>query len=230
LVLARLPKSLAGLEDLARRLARLAAGTGREDLTLAAGGRVKHMTRSQNEAPAGSFTEVRASRGLGTSRALIASAPRPAAAAPGPGPDVLPLVARGRVKHMTPSQNEVLAGSFTEVRASRGLGKSRALIASAPRPDAAAPGPAAGAVTVRVRGQGRELALRGSGGVFGGARADAGSLLLLDALDAALVAGEVPAQRAVDLGSGNGLLTAHLAAVLPEAQVLGSDDDADAVA
>ena len=173
LVLARLPKSLAGLEDLARRLARLAAGTGREDLTLVAGGRVKHMTRSQNE---------------------------------------------------------VLAGSFTEVRASRGLGKSRALIASAPRPDAAAPGPATGAVTVRVRGQGRELALRGSGGVFGGARADAGSLLLLDALDAALVAGEVPAQRAVDLGSGNGLLTAHLAAVLPEAQVLGSDDDADAVA
>src|SRR5699024_2070443 len=173
LVLARLPKSLAGLEDLARRLARLAAGTGREDLTLVAGGRVKHMTRSQNE---------------------------------------------------------VLAGSFTEVRASRGLGKSRALIASAPRPDAAAPGLAAGAVTVRGRGQGRGLALRGRGGVFGGARADAGSLLLLDALDAALVAGEVPAQRAVDLGSGNGLLTAHLAAVLSEAQVLGSDDDADAVA
>lgn len=170
LVLARLPKSLAGLDDLARRLASRA---GREDLTLIAGGRVKHMTRSQND---------------------------------------------------------VLAGSFTEVRASRGLGKSRALIASGPRPDAAAPQPAAGAATVRVRGQERELALRGSGGVFGRARADAGSLLLLDALDAALVAGEVTAQRAVDLGSGNGLLTAHLAAALPGAQVLGSDDDADAVA
>ena len=173
LVLARLPKSLAGLDDLARRAARLASRAGREDLTLIAGGRVKHMTRSQND---------------------------------------------------------VLAGSFTEVRASRGLGKSRALVASGPRPDAAAPQPAAGAATVRVRGQERELALRGSGGVFGGARADAGSLLLLDALDAALVAGEVTAQRAVDLGSGNGLLTAHLAAALPGAHVLGSDDDADAVA
>src|SRR5699024_9467943 len=169
LVLARLPKSLAGLDDLARRAARLASRAGREDLTLIAGGRVKHMTRSQND---------------------------------------------------------VLAGSFTEVRASRGLGKSRALIASGPRPDAAAPQPAAGAATVRVRGQERGLALRGSGGVFGRARAEAGSLLLLDALDAALVAGEVTAQRAVDLGSGNGLLTAHLAAALPGAQVLGSDDDA----
>ncbi|MDN5820687.1 MAG: methyltransferase, partial [Brachybacterium sp.] len=173
LVLARLPKSLAGLEDLARRLARLAAHGGCADLTLIAGGRVKHMTRSQNE---------------------------------------------------------VLAGSFTEVRASRGVGKSRALIASGPRPDAPAPEPATGGVTVTVHGQQRELALRGSGGVFGGARADAGSLLLLDALDRALVGGEVSAEHAVDLGSGNGLLTAHLAAALPEAQVLGSDDDSEAVA
>ncbi|ATG53147.1 16S rRNA methyltransferase [Brachybacterium vulturis] len=173
LVLARLPTSLAGLEDLARRLARLAGQGGREDLTLVAGGRVKHMTRSQNE---------------------------------------------------------VLAGSFTEVRASRGVGKSRALIASGPRPDAPAPAPATGAATVSVHGQQLDLALRGSGGVFGGARADAGSLLLLDALDRALVGGEVAAEHAVDLGSGNGLLTAHLAAALPEAQVLGSDDDAEAVA
>jgi 16S rRNA (guanine1207-N2)-methyltransferase len=173
LVLARLPKALAGLEDLARRLARLAGSRGREDLTLIAGGRVKHMTRSQNE---------------------------------------------------------VLEGSFTAVRGSRGVGKSRALIASGPRPDAPAPELVTGSATVRVRGQRRELALRGSGGVFGGARADAGSLLLLEALDTALVAGEVTAARAVDLGSGNGLLTAHLAAALPEAQVLGSDDDAEAVA
>ncbi|ASK67047.1 16S rRNA methyltransferase [Brachybacterium avium] len=173
LVLARLPKSLAGLEDLARRLARFAGQGGREDLTLVAGGRVKHMTRSQNE---------------------------------------------------------VLAGSFTEVRASRGVGKSRALIASGPRPEALAPEPIAGAVTVSVHGQPRELALRGSGGVFGGSRADAGSLLLLEALDRALVEGEISAERAVDLGSGNGLLTAHLAAALPEAEVLGSDDDAEAVA
>lgn len=173
LVLARLPKSLAGLEDLGRRVARFAARGGPTDLTLVAGGRVKHMTRSQNQ---------------------------------------------------------VLAGSFAEVRASRGVGKSRALIASGPLADAPAPEPAAGTARLRVHGRERELALRGSGGVFGGARPDAGSLLLLDALDRALAAGEVAAEVAADLGSGNGLLTAYLAAALPDAQVLGSDDDAEAVA
>lgn len=173
LVLARLPKSLPGLEDLAGRLAQLAARSGRQDLALIAGGRVKHMTRSQNE---------------------------------------------------------VLAGVFTEVRASRGLGKSRALIASAPRTGIEVQEPMRGIATVPVRGEQRELVLRGIGGVFGGARPDAGSRLLLEALDAALVDGEVPARDAVDLGSGNGLLTAYLAAALPDAGVLGSDDDADAVA
>lgn len=173
LVLARLPKALAALDDLARRLARLAAVRGREHLTLIAGGRVKHMTRTQNE---------------------------------------------------------VLAASFTEVRASRGLGKSRALIAADPRGGLPAPEPATGSARIAVRGGERQIPLRGIGGVFGAARPDAGSLLLLDALDAALLAGEVAAESAVDLGSGNGLLTAYLAAALPAAQVLGSDDDADAVA
>lgn len=172
LVLARLPKSLAALEDLARRLAALAARSGRPDLTLIAGGRVKHMTRSQND---------------------------------------------------------VLATAFAEVHGSRGLGKSRALLASEPRPDVEPAAPAADEVRVAVHGEERSLALRGVGGVFGGARADAGSLLLLGALDEALVAGEIPAERAVDLGCGNGLLTAYLAAAFPEARVRGSDDDSEAV-
>lgn len=185
LALARLPKSLAALDDRARRLARAAAAAGREDLELVAGGRVKHMTRHQND---------------------------------------------------------VLAGLFTEVRASLGLGKSRALRASGPRPDVERATPAEGSATVTVRGQERELPLRAVGGVFGGASADAGSLLLLDALDRALKAGELgesgpgaPASEgpegfcAVDLGSGNGLLTAYLALALPEARVIASDDDIDAV-
>ncbi|MEE1651957.1 methyltransferase [Brachybacterium sp. J144] len=175
LVLARLPKSLAGLEDLARRVAVLAARSGREDLTLIAGGRVKHMSRSQND---------------------------------------------------------VLASVFGEVHASRGLGKSRSLVAASPRPGVEVGTAATGAVRVAVRGTERELALRGAGGVFGGARADVGSLLLLAALDSALVAGELAPERetVLDLGCGNGLLTAYLAAALPSAEVLGSDDDADAVA
>lgn len=185
LALARLPKSLAALDDRARRLALAAASAGREDLELVAGGRVKHMTRHQND---------------------------------------------------------VLAGLFTEVRASLGLGKSRALLASGPRPDVERPAPVEGSATVTVRGQAHELPLRAVGGVFGGASADAGSLLLLEAFDRALASGEtgepgtgsaaVESQEgfcAVDLGSGNGLLAAYLALALPAARVVASDDDVDAV-
>ncbi|MFC7376045.1 class I SAM-dependent methyltransferase [Brachybacterium sp. GCM10030268] len=148
------------------------------------------------------------------------------------------LVAGGRVKHMTRSQNEVLARVFAEVHASRGLGKSRALVASSPREHIEPAATATGIARVRVRGQERDLAVRGIGGVFGGASADAGSLLLLEALDRSLPGATGPAGEpdaattisAIDLGSGNGLLTAYLAAALPAARVLASDDDADAVA
>lgn len=173
LVLMRLPKALPGLDDHARRLASLAHATGRADLTVIAGGRVKHMTRSQNE---------------------------------------------------------VLAASFTDVRASRGIGKSRALIASTPRSDAPSPAPATGTARPLVRGAEHQFSLRGVGSVFSGGRGDAGSLLLLEGLDRAAAAGEITAERAIDLGSGNGLMTAYLAAAFPDASVLGSDDDADAVA
>lgn len=71
LVLWRLPKSLAGLESYAEVLA---AGAS-EGLRVVAGGRVKHMTLSQNEALARSFREVRASRGRQKSRVLHTSGP-----------------------------------------------------------------------------------------------------------------------------------------------------------
>ena len=150
------------------------------------------------------------------------------------GQNGLEIVAGGRVKHMTRAQNEVLGTLFVEVRASRGIGKSRALIATDLREQAAAPAAAESSARLTVRGEPRELALRGIGAVFGGAGADAGSLLLLDALDRALTAGELgtaesPVVAAADLGCGNGLMTAYLAAALPEASVLGSDVDADAV-
>ena len=177
MVLMRLPKAVHALEDRARRLAEAVRGSGQNGLEIVAGGRVKHMTRAQNEA-------------LGT--------------------------------------------LFDEVRASRGIGKSRALIATDLREQATAPAAAECSARLTVRGEPRELALRGIGAVFGGAGADAGSLLLLDALDRALTAGELgtaesPVVAAADLGCGNGLMTAYLAAALPEASVLGSDVDADAV-
>lgn len=178
MVLMRLPKSLHALEDRARRLADAVRGRGDGDLELIAGGRVKHMTRSQND---------------------------------------------------------VLAKLFTEVRASRGIGKSRALIGTGLREQTAGPTPTESTTRIVVRGQQRSLSLRGVGTVFGGSGADAGSLLLLSSLDQAVTAGELaaeesPVRSAADLGCGNGLMTSYLAAALPEAAVLGSDEDADAVA
>lgn len=166
--------------------------------------------------------------------ALEDRARRLAAAVRAGGADGLEIVAGGRVKHMTRAQNDALATVFSEVRASRGIGKSRALVATELREAVAAPAAVDGSARVDVRGQQRQLALRGVGAVFGGASADAGSRLLLETLDRALVAGDLPALdapnlAAADLGCGNGLMTAYLAAALPEASVLGSDADADAV-
>ena len=163
-------------------------------------------------------------------RALEDTALALAAARTGDGGTDLDLVAGGRVKHMTRSQNDVLARAFTEVRGGRGVGKSRALIASGVREDAPAPHEQEGSAQVAVLGRARALELRGHGGVFGGSTADAGSLLLLRALDEELARGVEHVTSAIDLGSGNGLLTAYLAAALPAARVRGSDDDADAVA
>lgn len=156
------------------------------------------------------------------------------------------LVAGGRVKHMTRAFNPALEEGFAQVHATRGSGSARCLVASEPRGGADAGGTFLGTATVRVSGRDREISLRGIGDVFGGADPDRGSLLLLDALDRAWTAagyGTDPAVAAspqrtrastppldvIDLGCGNGLLTAYLAARLPAARVHGSDDHLDAV-
>ncbi len=69
LALARLPKSLAALDEIAVSV------LGRDDLLLLAGGRVKHMHRSMNEVLAKYFTAVNASLGRQKSRVLRAWGP-----------------------------------------------------------------------------------------------------------------------------------------------------------
>jgi 16S rRNA (guanine1207-N2)-methyltransferase len=173
-------------------------------------------------------------------KSLAALEDRAAAIATGLGSrrDDVELIAGGRVKHMSRSQNEVLARYFGEVHASRGLGKSRCLVATEPRAESA---PSRGASTsaprIAVRGEERDLTLHGIGGVFGGASADAGSRLLLSALDRALAGGHLATafedsepRTILDLGSGNGLLAAYATSAFPHARVIASDDDLDAVA
>lgn len=72
LVVMQLPKSLDELDEIAQHIARYAA----PDVTVLAGGRVKHMTKRQNEVLGQHFGEVTASLARQKSRILTATNPR----------------------------------------------------------------------------------------------------------------------------------------------------------
>jgi 16S rRNA (guanine1207-N2)-methyltransferase len=83
-VLARLPKSLAALDELAESVARYA----HPDVRLVTAGRTKHMTHGMNRVLGRHFDRVSASLGQQKSRALIASEPHPS------GPSAFPACER----------------------------------------------------------------------------------------------------------------------------------------
>ena len=123
-------------------------------------------------------------------------------------PDGVRLVAGGRVKHMTPRQNDVLARSFADVRASLGRDKSRVLHASGPlRPAPTWPR------TRRLPSM--DMVVVAHGGTFATNTLDAGTRMLLGALADAGMGGDRRADggwrgRAVDLGCGSGILASWL--------------------
>lgn len=162
-------------------------------------------------------------------------------------PDAM-LVAGGRVKHMTLSQNEVLGRSFARVQAERAERKSRLVVASESKEvPVERPFP--------VRAEHGGLALVAHGGAFAGARLDIGTRVLLEALglarpqlrnDAAKSADIAPesversessgvmdsawTQTVVDLGCGTGALAVAYAVAHPDARVIATDRSAAAVA
>lgn len=73
LVVLRLPKSLAALDEVAEAVARWAD----PEVRLLGGGRVKHMSRGMNQVLSRHFRSVRASLGAQKSRVLIATGPLP---------------------------------------------------------------------------------------------------------------------------------------------------------
>ncbi|HEY5856225.1 MAG TPA: methyltransferase [Aldersonia sp.] len=79
-VLARLPRGLDELAELADAVARWAS----PQVTVYAGGRDKHMTAAMNEVLTGVFETVTATRGRQKSRVLVASDPRPVGDPPFP--------------------------------------------------------------------------------------------------------------------------------------------------
>ncbi|MFD5224132.1 class I SAM-dependent methyltransferase [Microbacterium sp. NPDC058342] len=134
-------------------------------------------------------------------------------------PDVV-LVAGGRVKHMSPAQNEVLARSFAQVQPQRGERKSRLIVASGARPVPHEP-------PFPVRQTHDGLTLCAFGGAFAGSRLDIGTRALLDAMRGLSL--PVAAPRVVDLGCGTGALAASFALRNPDATVVATDRSAAAV-
>ena len=129
------------------------------------------------------------------------------------GPDAH-IVTGGRIKHMTRSMNDVATRWFDDVHASLGVRKARVLHFSSPRERPAITGEWPRTNTIKG------LTIRAHGGVFHTAGLDAGTSLLLGHLDA--IAADVHSD-AVNLGCGNGVISAHLARLLPQATIHATD-------
>jgi len=150
------------------------------------------------------------------------------------------LVIGANNKHMDRGHNATLADYFSDVRASRGRGKFRALIAR---------GEPTGRTYAPAVGNTEAGPLFGVGGVFSGADEDpGGQFLAVEAIkeliseiqarrDAATSwdSWERPAERertdleVVDLGCGNGSVALAILDALPDATVVATDSHADAV-
>jgi len=129
------------------------------------------------------------------------------------------VFAGGRVKHMTPTMNDVLRTCFADVHATLARQKSRLLVARGPR---------AGLTPTFPRREDHEdlgLTVCAHGAAFGGTKIDIGTRLLLGKLDRAAP----EAATAVDLGCGTGVLACALARARPALQVVATDESAAAV-
>lgn len=139
-------------------------------------------------------------------------------------PDAV-LVAGGRVKHMTLTQNEVLGRSFESVQAQRAERKSRLIVASGPRPV-----PDDRPYPQRAEHPDFGLTLASHGGAFAATRIDIGTRVLLEVLSKREGAESATAEHVIDLGCGTGALAAFYALNHTEARVIATDRSAAAVA
>ncbi|MFD2090858.1 class I SAM-dependent methyltransferase [Blastococcus deserti] len=123
-----------------------------------------------------------------------------------------------RVKHMTHAMNDVLRDSFTDVSATLARQKSRLLIARGPEPSPSS-------FPRRQEHPDLGLVVCAHGAAFAGTKIDIGTRTLLGALEPA-----APAETALDLGCGTGVLATALARGRPGLQVIAVDQSAAAVA
>ena len=137
-------------------------------------------------------------------------------------PDVR-VIAGGRIKHMTPTQNEVLLRRFGRVDVSLARQKSRVLLATEPRRPAA---DAAPSWPRRSHDEALDLEIVAHAAAFAGASVDMGARMLLGHLGTAAP----DAATVIDLGCGTGVLGTVLALRRPGLSVLATDQSAAAVA
>lgn len=133
----------------------------------------------------------------------------------------LTLFLGGRVKHMTHAMNDVLADSFTDVRASLARQKSRVLVAGGPRPHGQAP---VTAYPLRQRHLDLDLWVCAHGAAFARTKIDIGTRFLLEFIDRM----HPDAGTAVDLGCGTGIIAATVARARPRLRVVATDESSAA--
>jgi 16S rRNA (guanine1207-N2)-methyltransferase len=193
--------------------------------------------------PATSLVLLRMPRSL----ARLDAVTRAVAAAAGPQ---LVLLAGNRVKHMTPTQNEVLGAGFARVDVTLARAKSRIVVGREPRGGLTPPLPIVSQLELRPRGGRKDsrreavspaptaaptpapvpapasaaLTVVALPGVFAGASLDIGTRELLATFD------ELPSfERAIDLACGTGIIAVALAQRNPRARVLATDVSSIAV-
>ena len=127
----------------------------------------------------------------------------------------------GRVKHMTHAMNDVLADSFTDVRASLAQQKSRVLVAGGPRPAGEA---IVTAYPLRQHHLDLDLWVCAHGAAFAGTKVDIGTRFLLEFVDHM----RPEAGTAVDLGCGTGIIASTVARARPRLVVVATDESSAA--
>ncbi|WP_336644809.1 class I SAM-dependent methyltransferase [Microbacterium sp. USHLN186] len=210
LVLLKLPRGLAELGEVADAVGRWAA----PEVTLIAGGRVKHMTTAQNGVLAESFAQVQPQRAERKSRLIVASEPRIAA-------EQLPFpVSQQHDGFTLCAYGAAFAGPRLDIGTRVLLDALPTLVPPALVPPGSAPPADPAPRTVSAPG-GSEL--RRSGGPDH--ENPPIELIPIDfsgALDSAPL-------RVIDLGCGTGALAVAFALQHPDAAVIATDRSAAAV-
>ncbi|WP_307858887.1 class I SAM-dependent methyltransferase [Microbacterium esteraromaticum] len=215
LVLVQLPKSLAALDEIADAVARWAT----PEVVLVAGGRVKHMTLTQNDVLARHFMSVHPQRATRKSRLLVAasppsppSQPAPPAEKPLPVPETTTHVVSHTADGFSPVEFTLCAygGAFAGSKLDIG---TRALLDAMP------------ALSAGYRAQGSTVGrsqLRKN-------EAAAGQNASNDGVNDQISGVANEGMRVIDLGCGTGALAVAFALQHPTAAIVATDRSAAAV-